>query len=674
MKKYFLIILVGWCSPFLHAQIPSNCIEIESILVDACGSPEGENEMVRFQVGPNPINLASMTVSWPNNSWLGLCQNATTASIVSTWNSTITECGYLLEPTGGIIPAGERVIMVTSTNVIPTANSFAGLSDTLYVIFQCAGNTNGHFANYGTGLRTLTINIGACSDVVTYNRALLEDQLGNNVAADGATVTFDWAGSPDYINEGCIAPVTPLVVDAGNDQTGFCLGDTVNLSAFVQGSFSGFQWTGGTGTFINSTSLNAGYIIGAGDAGNISLVFSATNCNGSMLDTIIIQLGSPPAVSIIPGGPINICNGDTVTLTAMGPGPFLWNTMATTSSIVVTNSGNYIVTQTTTCGTSSDTVVVNNNGLPPVAMITPMGSTDLCAGDTIVLQGSGGINYQWNTGDFVPTISTALAGNYSLIVSNLCGSDTAFLTLNSSPSPLVNISPSSPIDLCLSSVDVTASGVGSFTWSTGGTGTIENFNTPGNYYVVASNSCGTDTAFFIVQGGNITAGFTASTTSGNSPLTVNFNNTSTNADNYQWIFGDGNTSTDMNPSHTFTIPGTYTTTLIATNDAGCIDTAFITIVVDSCLYSIKIPNVFTPDGNTVNDTYYVSGTCINHFHAYIFDRWGVKVYEYHDATASWDGKTFTGSKVSLGVYHYLIYIDDYNGDTHEYKGFIQVFE
>src|SRR5687767_14997362 len=106
-KKIPTLLIIFSMVMLIRAQIPSNCIEIESILVDACGSPEGENEMVRFQVGPAPINLASMTVLWPNNSWLGLCQNATTASVVATWNSTITQCGLLIEPIGGIIPAGE---------------------------------------------------------------------------------------------------------------------------------------------------------------------------------------------------------------------------------------------------------------------------------------------------------------------------------------------------------------------------------------------------------------------------------------------------------------------------------------------------------------------------------------------------------------------------------------
>jgi hypothetical protein len=58
------------------AQIPSQCLEIESILVDACnpsttcpGSSEGQNEMVRFRTGPNPIALGDLQVTWPNNSW-----------------------------------------------------------------------------------------------------------------------------------------------------------------------------------------------------------------------------------------------------------------------------------------------------------------------------------------------------------------------------------------------------------------------------------------------------------------------------------------------------------------------------------------------------------------------------------------------------------------------------
>ena len=113
--------------------------------------------------------------------------------------------------------------------------------------------------------------------------------------------------------------------------------------------------------------------------------------------------------------------------------------------------------------------------------------------------------------------------------------------------------------------------------------------------------------------------------------------------------------------------------LVASNAGGCSDTTSIVITVDSCLYLIKIPNVFTPDGNSINDNYVVTATCADVFNAYIFDRWGVKVYEYFDVNANWDGSTFTGSKVSQGVYSYVIFIKDFNGDEHQYSGFIQVF-
>lgn len=674
MKRFFTFSLLFMSLGFAKAQIPTTCLEVESILVDACGSPEGENEMVRFQVGNTPLNLASMSVSWPNGSWLGLCQNATTANVVNTWNSTITECGLLLEPSGGIIPAGKRVIMVTSTNVIPGANSFAGLSDTVYVIFQCAGNTAGHFANYGTGLRTLTITVGACNETVTYDRSLLEDPFGAHIAADGATVTFDWPGTPDYINIGCTAPVTPLVVDAGIDLSGFCTGDTVILSANYQGSFSSFQWTGGTGIFSNPNSANTNYIVGAGDTNPQNLFFTATNCNGAITDTIQIFLSSPTPVSITPGGPINICTGDTVLLTATGPGPFIWNTTESTSSISVTSQGTYIVTQNTSCGISVDTVLVILSGTPPVASITTSGSTVLCPGNNITLTAAGGTAYQWSTSSTNPSITATLAGNYSVVVTSSCGSDTAYITITTNINPQAIISPSSPISLCGGNVSVSVSGAGSFNWSTGGTGTTENFTSAGNYYVVASNSCGTDTAFFTIVNGGLTAGFTALPISGASPLNVNFTNTSLGATSYYWTFGDGDNSTDIDPNHVYTAPGIYTCTLIASNAGGCSDTAYLNITVDSCLYLIKIPNVFTPDGNTVNDNYQISVTCADEFNAYFFDRWGLKVFEYFDGSSNWDGTTFTGSKVTAGVYSYAIFIRDYNGDEHEYSGFIHVFE
>ena len=63
--------------------------------------------------------------------------------------------------------------------------------------------------------------------------------------------------------------------------------------------------------------------------------------------------------------------------------------------------------------------------------------------------------------------------------------------------------------------------------------------------------------------------FIGSPTSGSAPLTVVFTDGSTNTPtSWSWNFGDGNTATTKNPSHTYTVPGTYSVTLTATNAAG----------------------------------------------------------------------------------------------------------
>jgi gliding motility-associated-like protein len=69
-----------------------------------------------------------------------------------------------------------------------------------------------------------------------------------------------------------------------------------------------------------------------------------------------------------------------------------------------------------------------------------------------------------------------------------------------------------------------------------------------------------------------TAGFSLDKRTGcQVPLTVQFQNSSTNAVSYQWDFGDGTTSTQANPSHTYTQLGDYDVTLIVTNASGCTD-------------------------------------------------------------------------------------------------------
>ena len=101
-----------------------------------------------------------------------------------------------------------------------------------------------------------------------------------------------------------------------------------------------------------------------------------------------------------------------------------------------------------------------------------------------------------------------------------------------------------------------ASGAGphNVTFSGAGTKTVR---------LIVGNSVGADTAFQTFQIVPVSqAGFTFTSTD----LTVDFANSSTEADHYLWQFGDGQSSTDANPTHTYEAPGMYTVTLQASNE------------------------------------------------------------------------------------------------------------
>ena len=307
IKAVVAIVAISSLS-FLNANGQGGCIEIKSILVDACGTPEGENEMVRFDVGPAQLNIGAMSVDWANNNWQGLCQDAGTAAIVTAINQSIQGCGSVVEPVGGVLPASSKVLLVTSTNFNAVANSFSNLNEDLIILFQCSGNTSGHFANYSTlaGLRGLLINFaGSCSDTVTYDRTLLVNQFGVvggfSFENDGAFVEFDAAGNPTYLNYGCQVLSAGLSVSAGPD-AGICPGasNSASLTGSAVNMVGNPTWAGGTGSFSSTSTLATTYTPGPGETGLVYLTLTGNGaCNTSVTDTVRVNIvPSLPAVSI----------------------------------------------------------------------------------------------------------------------------------------------------------------------------------------------------------------------------------------------------------------------------------------------------------------------------------------------------------------------------------------
>lgn len=356
------------------------CFEIKSILVDACGSPEGENEMVLFEVGASPLNVSNLNVIWPNNSWNGLCQDASTATLTNSINQQIQGCGSVTEPVGGVLPANSKVLLITSTNVDITSNSFSTLNDNLIVLYQCAGNTSGHFANFSfaPGLRTLVMQFTGgfgCSDTATYDRTLLVNQFGMiggfSFDNNGSFVEFDAAGNPTYLNNGCQVLSSGLSITGGPD-VGICPGgsNTATLTGSGVGILGNPQWQGGTGTFNPSNALNTTYTPGAGETGIVVLTITANGaCNTSVTDTVLVNI-----VSAVPSVSLSLTIDGILNSNVTDPSYFYnWYEVGNPNAIpgafnpsfTPSINGCYFMILSTVgnCTSTSDTVCITNVGI-----------------------------------------------------------------------------------------------------------------------------------------------------------------------------------------------------------------------------------------------------------------------------------------------------------------------
>jgi gliding motility-associated-like protein len=119
-----------------------------------------------------------------------------------------------------------------------------------------------------------------------------------------------------------------------------------------------------------------------------------------------------------------------------------------------------------------------------------------------------------------------------------------------------------------------------------------------------------------------------------------------------WDFGDGTSSSEPSPSHTYTRKGRYTVTLTVLDESGCLITH--SKVIDILDYFIEIPNVFTPNGDQLNDTFYPKFSFIPSLQLQVMNKWGELIYRSQGLEdAGWDG-TVAGQKAPEGVYVYKL--------------------
>ena len=139
--------------------------------------------------------------------------------------------------------------------------------------------------------------------------------------------------------------------------------------------------------------------------------------------------------------------------------------------------------------------------------------------------------------------------------------------------------------------------------------------------------------------------------------TIAFSNTTLETDSFYWDFGDSKYSLERNPIHKYDTTGAITVSLIANRGTDCTDTAFVNInVLDIDPKKRVVPNVFTPNGDKINDVFKITGgnvSCAIEKMS-IYNRWGKLLHEISNAEVwEWDGR-IGGEIAPPGVYFYSI--------------------
>ncbi|MEO6038610.1 MAG: gliding motility-associated C-terminal domain-containing protein, partial [Saprospiraceae bacterium] len=134
--------------------------------------------------------------------------------------------------------------------------------------------------------------------------------------------------------------------------------------------------------------------------------------------------------------------------------------------------------------------------------------------------------------------------------------------------------------------------------------------------------------------------------------------TGSTVNNIRWNFGDpasglNNTATILNPTHVFSGADTYSVQAIVGADCGQ-DTITQNVRIVYCNCNVYVPNVFTPNGDGVNDEFQPIVRCtISEYEYTVYDRWGERVFRTRNLADRWDGRA-GGSNCPSDVYVYVL--------------------
>jgi gliding motility-associated-like protein len=380
---------------------------------------------------------------------------------------------------------------------------------------------------------------------------------------------------------------------------------------------------------------------------------SIKDANGCMAsNTATVNRYPTPMVDL--GKDTTLCGGQTIVLQAGNSfTDYLWSNGIISSSQTVTASGKYYVTVTdgNNCKVA-DTINITVQDLPVFSLGN---DTTLCEKQSLTLQINVAGNYIWNDATTQNKKTITTPGSYWAEATNLGCLFRDTISIKYVSLPVLQF----PADTILCDkgtllLDATQTGsVSGYSWQDGSTSATYQVKEPGLYFVkVVRNGCtNADTlnVFYQQAPMRIINNDTSKCANSSVVLDVSFPNA-----NYMWK--DLSTS----PVYTVTNPGFYYCTV--SNYCGtAIDTIHVSDIDCECVP--LLPNIFSPNGDGINDEFRPDIGCIPaSFQLKIFNRAGQVVFESNALNNYWKG-TFQNQPVPIGTYYYILKVQGQSDPT-----------
>jgi len=487
-----------------------------------------------------------------------------------------------------------------------------------------------------------------------------------------------------------------------------CNGQGAVLTANAPGAVS-YTWTGPSSFSVVSpnatfTNLNPTW------SGIYTVTAIFTNGNITCSQTNSTQLIVKPDMPFTLGPNKSLCYNDVLNIVGpAGASTYTWTGPGYNSNLqnvyipnaITNNAGVYtLVVDLNGCKTQNNITVNINN--PITWTLVPANQT-ICKGESFTVtaaagNGSGNYAYNWNPSNYLtgPTGSVQSGIGVGTTVYNVSVYDIACpnytishaftLNVNKAPVPMLNLNKNNQCEPFCFIYDSKVKNQSQFV--------SYNFNGSSSYLGDSINVC--------LNAGQYTLDITTIGTNGckenflyptpivvypkpsadfswnpSTPNTVSENHVTFLPVEYKdvttWTWEiNGTLFGEKSPTYIFDAQGKYPVTLMVTTSHGCKDTLTKVLNIKD-EFLLFVPNVFTPNGDGLNDLLSAKGIGIKTFELLIFDRWGEVIFMSNDINKAWDG-TFKGKMCQDDIYVYKIEAVDMNSMKHTKTGHVTLLK